>query len=108
MADSTSTVDGFLIQSDLTKSASVNTAVWQKVLADQNLQVITDDTTLKTLTIDGSDAAVYLRWAPTAGNKELLRYDFSSERNSKYFADEPAFETELKNSARVGDGSHCM
>jgi hypothetical protein len=108
MTGSASAFDGFLSQSDPSRPASVNNGAWQKILDDQNLQLVTDDATLSSLSIDGSDAVVYMRWTPKAKGTELLSYDFSSERNSKYFEDDLVLESELKNSASIGDGSRCM
>ena len=101
----------FLSQSDPSKPATVNTAVWQKILDHQNLKLITDDTTLLHPPQGSTDGTVYLRWTPKgtpdAGTNQPLSYDFSSERNSKYFGEVPALESGLQNSACIGDGAGC-
>ena len=105
-------LDGFLIQNDSNKPAVVNNGAnngaWFKILADQQLQVVNDITSLQNVAIEKSEGDVLITWKPNSGSNVLLIYQFSSERNSTYFQGLPLEDDGLQNTARVGDGHNCM
>lgn len=94
----------FLVRTDQTKPASVDTTIWPKIFLDRSLTLGTDEK-LQKKDDERSEGDVILTWAPGNG---LLQYDFSSERNSSYFQSSPTTDADLNNTANVGDGFKCM
>lgn len=107
-----STVESFLTQKDLAKPASVDDGPWGKILKDCQLDLATDAEIsakgIAKVDAEQGSAVVLLTWAPKKGNNILLQHEFSSERNSSYFEGAPQLDSNLKNTAYIGDGLQCM